>query len=76
MKAFFAIICFSLSLSSVGCMAPITDRLDGMNAELIRVNAQLKETNDELVKANVQLQKMETVLKRFGGGQEGGGRQE
>lgn len=57
----------SLALSSAGCLQPLTDRLDSMNAELLRVNSQLADTNAQLDKANARLEKIEASLRGMNG---------
>lgn len=50
-----------------GCLSPVTDRLDSLQAELNHVNAQLEETNKQLARANHQLEKVEIGVRRMGG---------
>ena len=56
------------TISSLGCLSPLTDRLDGLQSELNRVNTQLAETNKQLERANAQLEKVEIGVRRMGGG--------
>lgn len=50
-----------------GCLSPVTDRLDSLQAELNHVNSQLEETNKQLARANMQLEKVEIGVRRMGG---------
>lgn len=59
---------------SVGCLSPLTERLDNVNGQLTQVNAQLQqvnaqlvETNKQLERANQQLEKVEVGVRRMGG---------
>lgn len=58
---------FIVAVSSLGCLSPLTDRLDAMQSELNRVNTQLAETNKQLDRANAQLVK---VVEGLRGGNE------
>src|SRR5262245_7282316 len=61
-----------LVLTSAGCMAPVTTRLDQMNAQLQTSNRLLDAThreieaaNQRLDEANARLKSTEELLKRF-----------
>lgn len=60
------LICLLMPMLA-GCLSPVTDRLDSLQAELNHVNSQLEETNKQLARANQQLEKVEIGVRRMGG---------
>ncbi len=49
----------------MGCLAPVTDRLDAIQSELQLTRQEMAQTNARLQETNRRLENIEALLKRF-----------
>lgn len=49
----------------MGCLAPVTDRLDAIQSELQLTRQEMVQTNARLQETNRRLENIEALLKRF-----------